>query len=305
MKAPNLFIVGAPKCGTTALFSYLNEHPNAFMCEPKEPYFFCSDFNIDIEKRNLEEYLDLFSQAQEHHRVVGEGSVLYLYSKVAIQKIYDFNSDAKIIIMLRNPIDMVYSLHSQYVKVGSENEIDFERAWLLQDSRKQGKHLPKLKQGDWERTQYRDIGKLGEQVERVFSIFPQEQVRVILFEDFAAKTGAEYLKTLKFLNLPDDGRRDFQKVNTNKVLRYPRLGAMAAESAFLSRKPLKLLKKAIRIERLGVMNIIRVLNERQSERKPLTYEMKEILVREFREDVEHLGELLGRDLSHWMNHQTR
>ena len=86
MKKPNFFILGAPKCGTTSLASWLSEHSDVFMSPIKEPHHFCSDFGYK-EYRSHQRYLSLFRKANEQHRAIGEASATYLYSKVAVKNI--------------------------------------------------------------------------------------------------------------------------------------------------------------------------------------------------------------------------
>ncbi len=143
MTQPNFFIVGAPKSGTTALSDYLRDHPNIFFSEPKEPHYFAQDFEKYRLTKTLEEYLSLFDESTPNHLAIGEGSVFYLFSSVALKKIYEFDPQAKIIVMLRNPVDLVYSFHSQQLFSADEDEQSFEKAWRLQGVRQQGKHIPR------------------------------------------------------------------------------------------------------------------------------------------------------------------
>lgn len=126
-KTPNFFIVGAPKCGTTAMHIYLRQHPEIFMPEKKESHFFGSDLNSQYFIRDREKYLSLFSEAKDVKRI-GEASVWYLYSKQAAYEIKEFSPSASIIIMLRNPVDMLYAQHSQFLYNGNENIASFEDA---------------------------------------------------------------------------------------------------------------------------------------------------------------------------------
>ena len=142
MTKPNFFIIGAPKCGTTALSEYLREHPNIYMCTPKEPHYFDYDFEQYREVETLDEYLGLFEAATTEHIAIGEASACYLYSSVALEDIYQFAPQAKIIVMLRNPVDLAYSYHSQLLYASDENVPDFEQAWRLQDIRREGKKIP-------------------------------------------------------------------------------------------------------------------------------------------------------------------
>lgn len=113
MRRPNTFIVGAPKCGTTALSTYLSEHREVFLSDPKEPNYFCSDLPERQVVSQMEDYLTLFEGALDGHSVVMEASTWYLVSRVAVANIMEFEPRARLIVMVRNPIDLVHSLHWQ------------------------------------------------------------------------------------------------------------------------------------------------------------------------------------------------
>ena len=105
---PNFLIVGAPKCGTTALWRYLNAHPDIFMSPRKDMHFFGSD--LDFTKRSRftqKEYEQFFEHATQ--KAIGEASVWYLYSQKAAQEIAAYRPDMKIIIMVRDPIQIMYA----------------------------------------------------------------------------------------------------------------------------------------------------------------------------------------------------
>ena len=138
MKKPNFFIIGAPKCGTTSLAAWLAEHPNIYMSPIKEPHFFCSDFNVVIIP-NEAEYYRLFKKAGDQHMAVGEASTSYLYSQVAVPRIERELPGAKYIVMVRNPVEMAYSLHEEFVFLGAEHIHDFEMAWRLSPKRRAGR----------------------------------------------------------------------------------------------------------------------------------------------------------------------
>src|SRR3990167_9603139 len=106
IKKPNFFILGAPRCGTTSLSTYLREHPNVFFSFPKEVNFFSSDIYSSTLCSDISSYLKLFSNSEEIHLAVGEGSVFYLASNCAVPSILQFNPQAKFIVMVRNPVDM-------------------------------------------------------------------------------------------------------------------------------------------------------------------------------------------------------
>jgi len=138
---PDFFIVGAPKCGTTAMYIYLKEHPEIFMPEEKELHYFGSDLKSHWFQRDLNKYLSHFSACNGKKRV-GEASVWYLYSKKAATEIKDFSPSSRIIIMLRNPIDMMYSNYYQFLYNGNENLPSFNEAIEAEEDRKRGMSIP-------------------------------------------------------------------------------------------------------------------------------------------------------------------
>lgn len=131
-RKPDFFIVGAPKAGTTSIYSYLVQHPEIFMPARKEPYFF-GQWRRNSEE-DLRDYLRLFRGVPES-KVAGEASTTYLYLQSAAEEIKAFRPDAKIIIMLRNPVDRAYSQYWHHVRLGwveasFEEELEAEEARL-------------------------------------------------------------------------------------------------------------------------------------------------------------------------------
>jgi hypothetical protein len=301
-RIPNFFIIGAPKAGTTALYTYLAAHPQVFMPRLKEPFYFCSDFPAYRERAtsitDTTKYLKLFAQAKDRHIVCGEASSLYLISKVAVPAILELNPDAHIIAMLRNPVDLVHSFHSQLVYSLHESVNNFEQAWRLQEVRAQGRHIPK----DCLETsllQYRQVGMLGEQVARLLKHVCRSRIKILFYDDLVASPGQLYEEVLSFLHLSNDSRLKFSKVNANKVRRIPPLTRMLRHPPF----PLNILRDWY-LRHVGVdtwlMRLVARLNSRQVARTPLSLELRRELEAEFHDDIRLLESLVGRDLSHWV-----
>jgi hypothetical protein len=298
MIAPNFFIIGAPKSGTTALSQYLGAHPNIFFSRVKEPHFFDLDTSTRV-KAGLQTYLSLFSDAQpDVHKAVGEGSTGYLFSKVAVSEILKFNPDSKFIVMLRNPVDLVHAWHSEMYYEGVEDVRDFESAWKLEGERRRGKCIP---YPCWEPKKlfYSEWGKLGDQVERLFSVAARDRLKVIVFDDFVADTRHVYEQVLSFLEVPLDGKDDFATVNESRVLRYPWLQRRLAFTA----------NQARRIRAVSGLNLkwgcglsqrLFLMNSKPSPRRSISPELRAELNEFFQEDVQKLSKLLGRDLSYWV-----
>lgn len=298
MKKPNLFIVGAPKCGTTSLSEYLRSHPNIFMCNPKEPHFFSKDLNRYPSIRSIDEYLALFQGSTDEHIVVGESSVWYLFSSVAMEEIYRFNSNSKIIIMLRNPIDLIYSLHS-YTYNNREDEPDFRKAFHLQELRAQGLKLPK-EIDEPLLLQYTKIGKLGEQVEKLLRIFPLEQLKMVVFDDFVSKTRDVYEDVLSFLNIPSDGRVDFPRFNkSNKPIIW-----LSKSKNKIPQPAMDIyykIKELLGLQKISIAGSVRSLTPHFEKNPLIDSTFREELVHVFSNDIEKLSRILDRDLDQWVN----
>src|SRR5262249_26128809 len=215
MRKPDFFIVGAPKCGTTALNDYLQAHPEIFIPAKKEIHFFGADLPFLKGKRVTEqEYMTYFAPAGNEKRV-GESSVWYLYSQQAAAEIKAFSPAARIIIMLRNPVDMMYSLHSQRVYNDNENLVKFEEALAAEADRRQGKRLYQSALNTMGFF-YRAAATYTPQVQRYFAVFGREQVHVIIFDDFKDATAEVYRQTCEFLEVDPQFQPEFRIVNANK-----------------------------------------------------------------------------------------
>jgi len=304
-KKPNFFIVGAPKCGTTALYEYLRPHPNIFMSPIKEPHFFARDLGSYPRIKTREEYRRLFAGSRPEHLRVGEASVYYLRSTVALANIRDFNPDARIIAMFRNPIEMVHALHSQLLYVAEENVPDFETAWRLQERRAHGLDLPPRSRGSF-LLQYAEFGRFGSQVERLLSAFPRSQAKLILYDDFRASPQQVYDEVITFLDLPHDNRTEFPRINENKRVRLAWLRDFYQKPPPALRRAVRRFKQVVGGSGLtAVTRKIVDLNTTKEERLPLSPAFRAELVETFREEVLLLGRLLNRDLSHWLALEER
>ncbi len=300
MRKPNFFIVGAPKCGTTALHAYLGTHPNLFLCVPKEPNYFSTDFPTHRYVTEEKDYLRLFSNASDEETKLGEASAWYLYSREALPNIYDFDPQAKIIAMVRNPIDMVPSLHGMLLRNFAEDEKDLERAWDLQTRRRAGEGYARDRNErfDPKTCLYADVCKLGAQIDRLLEVFPREKVQIVVFDDFVRDTKTCYENVLDFLQVPSDGRTEFPPENVRQSITSPRV----AKAVWKLRDKGSAIKRKLGIVKtFNVMGQLRPLYEQTQSRPQLSAEFKGRLADEFKEDVARLSTLLERDLSHWLD----
>ncbi|PWG61356.1 sulfotransferase [Spiribacter halobius] len=291
MRKPDFFILGAPKCATSSLAQWLSEHPSVYFSPRKEPHFFNRDGIPGT--ATLADYESLFADADERHRAVGEGSTHYLYSRVAVDNILDYQPDARFIVCLRNPMEMAPALHDECLRQGWETVRGFERAWRLQERRRAGRRVPFTARGDPERLLYGPYCRLGEQLERLYGRVERERVLPILVDDLREDPGREYRRVLAFLGAGDDGRDAFPAVNTAPQTRSVALSLLIRGTSLL-RDRLWLPKD------WGLAAAMRRLNTRPARRAPLDTAMRDELRDYFADDVERLGTLLDRDLSGWL-----
>ena len=296
---PDFFIVGAPKCGTTALYEYLYPHPNIFLAAVKEPHFFAKDLGTYPRIKSSDEYAAIFADRTDWHLRVGEASVYYLRSAVAIPRIREFNPAARLIAMFRNPVEMVHSLHSQLLYVSEEIVEDFETAWRLQERRSRGIDLPPRIRSPL-LVQYREVGQFGTQAQRLLESFPREQVKLILFDDFAASPQRIYDEVIEFLGVPHDGRTEFPRINENKRARVAWLKQFYRKPPPVLRDAIRSLKEAVGGEGISAVKKKMVdFNTVRERRQPLSPAFRAELVETFRQEVGTLSRLVDRDLSHW------
>jgi len=300
VKRPNFFIVGAPKSGTTALSEYLRAHPQVYISREKELNYWNDDYTGFTQAKDEAEYLAFFEDATDQYIAVGEATVHYLRSARALPRIRAFAPDARIIVMLRNPVDLVYSWHSQMVYGLYEDEPDFARAWALQAERAAGRAIPHTCL-DAKVLDYRAIGMLGEQMATLYEVFPRDQVLVILFDDFAASARDVYSQTLNFLGVPDDGRTDFPRINENKRHANPHVARFTERPPRAWTAAANLVKRTLGVQELGLLRRLRDINRVAATRPPMNLDLRSMLIDTFHDDIHRLGTLIDRDLTHWLN----
>ena len=298
MRKPDFFIAGGPRCGTSAMKVYLEKHPEIFMPPSRfEPNFFGADLPGAGSIRDELTYLSLFAGANNEKRV-GEKSPMYLYSKQAASRIKRFLPSASIIIMLRNPADMVYSLHSFLVYVERENLIDLKDALDSEEDRKRGIRVPDAVsfQEGWHFL-YRGRAKYADQVKRYLDTFDRENVHIIIFDDFISDPAEAYRDTLQFLRVDPGFQPEFRQINTN------RRALSRAFQNFLRNPPpsIRSFVKGVTpiLWRHRVVDALDRLSSFSTTRPPMDPELRRKLQEGFLPDVERLSKLLGRDLTHW------
>lgn len=287
----NFFILGAPKCGTTSLAVWLKSHPDIFMAEHKEPHHFNIDHNFVV-YGNKEDYEALFEKASTE-KVIGEASVWYLYSSVAVPSIERKYHNVKYVVCVRHPVMMAMSLFLEQRYATNENVDDFYAAWQLSPRRRIGGAVTKWCR-EPKHLDYQRACSLGEQISRLYEIVPKERVKIVFLEDVKKDPLSVYLDLLSFLNLKDDGRRVFDTENSAKAVKY----------VFLKRfvRILGKIRAIVPIKRrMGILNKINEGNKKKLEVKPsLSSEQYCEILGYYRNDIDLLARLSGKDLSDWL-----
>ena len=302
---PNLFIVGQPKSGTTALHQFLGQHPEIYMSSIKEPHFFCSDFHLESDRaygkkrfydfRSESAYLQLFSKAK-NVKVAGESSTNYLYSQVAADKIHNFNPDAKIIIILREPAKFLYSLHSHYVKFTEENEPDFLTALSIEGDRREEKVLsPRVTSPSY--LYYSQRVHYSQQVKRYCDRFKPEQIKVIIFEEFKSDNDRVFREVLEFLQVEPNFSPEYAAVNVNKEVKFEFVNNL------INNPVVKSITKNLLSQEFNEFvrdNIVERFLWHQAPKASMPESIKMQLMEQYRPEVIKISELLDRDLvSEW------
>jgi len=304
-RVPDFFIVGHAKSGTTALYEMLRGHPQIYMPELKEPWFFASDMRprfqpprAGVPPQNLEEYLTLFSAAGADQRA-GEASSSYLWSHTAAAAIAEVAPDARIIAILREPASFLRSLHLQLLQSHVEDEQDFRRAIELEADRREGRNVPRRSHRP-QLLQYSEHVHYVEQLRRYADLFPPEQMLVLIYDDFRRDNEGTVRTLLRFLEVDDTRPVEVLDVNPTVRMRSQRLDDLV-HSVSTGRRPLA--RGANRVVKAVTpgdtpRRLLRLVQRRvvHGEPRPVDEEFMRTLRSRFKDEVVALGEYLDRDL---------
>jgi len=291
---PNLFIVGAAKCGTTTVAHWLSRHPEIHFSPIKEPHYF---YPYDGRKQDLRAYESLFKCNQELVKYRAEGSVYYMTSPEALRSIKAKYPDAKCLVCLRNPVEQVVSLYYQKRNTGNEVAKTFEEAWRLSELREQGTYARLIGKNLYtENWSYKKVGRLGEQIKSVLEIFGKANIHFVFLDDIKASPNHVWNSILEFL--------DVKKIELEDATN--RNPATVPKSLFLQKLRFVLAKLKSRFgirKNFGVNSFLGKINTTASYEKP-TQEMVHELTSHFQKDIEIIEKLTNRDLSSWKNNRS-
>jgi hypothetical protein len=310
---PNLFLVGAAKAGTTSIHALLDAHPSVFMSRIKETNFFSqgdlrpelysdlykSSINFNTQAfrarptsslhiadiRSLKEYELLFSDV-EFEIVVGECSNSYLFCPSAAKRIATHNPNAKILIILRNPVERAWSHYLMNIKLGYHVLPNF-----LDEIRRDTAAVP----AGWGITSnYFGLGLYAAQVTRFYNHFNANQIKVILFEELVDPTKRVVDDLWNFLDIaPVELSAEQFRKNVAGVPRFPRLNRIIRNSTIVRRAHQIAPPK---IKRLGELLVL----SRRSMPK-LSKEDQFSLLEMYKRDIKTLESIIQRRLNHWLN----
>ena len=294
MRQPSLFIVGAPKAGTTALHTHLGAHPQIFLPSQKDRPYFASDLKFRRWRLSRDDYEAELRQGA-NAPILGHSCVWYLYSRCAADEIQRAAPSAKVVIMLRNPVDMLHAQHSQFLYNGNEDIADFGEALAAEPDRRRGRRVPRrahFVKGLW----YLDTARFGEQVERYLRVFGEHRVTTIFYDDFRADPEGTVAGVARWLGA-DAVPLSVGVVNANRTVRHRRLQSLLmAPPPWLERGVHAVLPRSLH-GRIAPWLIRRNVQERP--REPVPAELRRRVATELADDTARLGELLGRDLGSW------
>lgn len=286
--------MGAPKCGTTAMDEYLKQHPDIFMAK-KELHYFGSD--LPMKNRITESNYFKHFAGSEGKKIIGESSVWYLYSRMAAKEIHEFAPDAKILIMLRNPLTLLPSLHGERIYNGNEDVSDFETAINLDEDRKKGLRQPVCI--DYQMLPpYKETGLFYEQVKRYTDLFGWANVHIIIFEEFIKNPTLYTKQVFKFLELNEEVPVICDKINAGKTIRNLWLHRIIKTPGLVIKKIIRLLipSKSLRHR---IMGALLKRNTKIKSKRILNEQLNERLYSYYQNDINLLETLIGRNLHDW------
>ena len=300
-RVPDFYIVGGPKCGTTALFEYLNQHPQIFMPNRKEINYFGKDLQFKNYNMDFDYYCSLFSNASKT-QVIGEASVWSLYSKKAAKEIFKVNPDSKIIIILRDPTKLIYSLYYELLHTGDEDAKSFEDALSLESQRTNGECIPK-RAFAIHSTRYRDIATFSKQVKRYLDVFGEERVKILIQEEMNDNTMQTVKDVYSFLQVNEQFIPNIKKHNINKTVRFRWLRNLVHRPPIFIRKIARFIirnRSGREVLTSFMVLLNKKVNTRYSERPKINKPTDKMLRSYFKRDIEKLEKLINKDLSHWL-----
>ena len=312
-----VFVVGAPRCGTTSLSKYLKSHPSVRFPAAKEPHFFAlNDLRglSDDELRDTveREYLGRFFDPGSNRSVGADCSVTYLYRPELLEPVLRLWPDSRFVIAVRDPLTMLPSLHKRLLFIGDETLTSFADAWEAVPDRAAGRRIPR-RCADPRWLRYDEAGRFGTYVERLFEVVGRDRCKVMVFDDLCADPAKEYQEFIAFCGLEPAARPDLKPERSGRGVRLYWLQRLlkrppkavvnyVATDLYLRRTGTsdRAAKAGIRGMILGLRRRLLDWNKVSAPAEPLPLALQQTLRTHFKAEIAKLGRLIGRDLSHWL-----
>jgi hypothetical protein len=303
---PDFLVIGAPKAGTTALHAALARHPELYMSPIKEPKFFLTDgppptkggpgdaltYREHVWRRA--DYEALFDAAPPG-TLCGESTPLYLYDRAAMQRIRETLPDAKLIVIVRDPVERAHSNWTHLWSAGLEPIGDFVRAC--------GEEQRRIDAGWASFWHYVGLGRYGEQLEYLLTLFPREQILVLRYRRMVYEPAQTLDRICGFLG-----------VKTGVLTEIPRQNVTSHPESTLAHQAVSLAQRAgsavgSLIPGLTAATLTgpleRFLQRHSRERQPLSWEQRQALLPRFQSDIKLLASIVGDDFSDWLAPRER
>lgn len=297
MPLPSFIVLGAGKSGTTSLRNYLKQHPDIFMAPRGEPSFFAHEGQtLDFKGpgddewnfvTDIETYTALFAGA-EAYRAAGEVSPRYLYYERASERIKHYVPEARLVAVLRHPVDRAYSHFLMNRDRHCEPESDFRAALSKEQERTQLGWS-----WDWS---YVGAGLYYKQLQRYYRLFPREQIKVFLYEDYKSRPEPFFRGLFRFLGVDPSF---FPNTDVkHRSAASPRSGSV--HTLLHASYPLKTITKRLLSDAARQKIKTTVASWNAVRPDPVAPALKqELFVQHFADDCRRLASLIDRDLSHW------
>jgi len=298
-RLPELYVVGAPKSGTTSLAGWLADHPQITFSVPKEPFYWASDYpgmrshyGFDTPAR----YAALFTGAPEG-TTLAEGSTTYLYSERAVPDILAAVPDARFVVTLRNPVDLLISWHRTQLVALNESEADFATAWRRSVSGGQPDTTPL----DPKLVDYPRVGRLGAAMDRLLTHAPRDRVHVVFLEDLSGDPERAWRALAAFAGISPEPLPSFDVRNAStKAARFTALRRITHRPPPLLARPIRALRQWSRTTSNPAVAALKRRMWRAATLPSVAPEVRAEVAAYLAADVALLSERLGTDLSRWV-----
>jgi hypothetical protein len=303
MTLPNFLIIGAAKSGTTAIYTYIKQHPQIFMSEQKELRYFSYSRNPAVQppKDYIHPSVTTLDQYKQHFKsvsdesVIGESSPTYLYTPETAERIKALLPDVKLFAILRNPIDRAYSAYTHALRDWKEPAASFDEALQQEEDR--------IAAGWGMLWHYKAAGLYYQQLMPYFNIFDKDRIKVVLYDDLVADTNQLLKDLFGFLNVDEYFHPD--TTSRPNVSGFPKnqFAHNVMKILFLGKNPVKSVSRKIIPNKLRY-RFVKSLRHYNLEKRALSQETRKSLIEYYQNDILLLSDLINRDLSHWISQKN-